>query len=216
MRIPKYRPSNKGFTLIELMIVVAIIGILAAIAIPNFNKFQSRSKQSEAKTNLKSLYTAQQAFFAEKDRYSDFANEIGFAPQRGNRYAYRVSATGASEDRSLDAIPPPTAGVAFIEVDTYRFPGAAAAPTVAVTNYTPEGTANSTTPSTNFGVTPGIADCPQCVFFAGAAGNADNDAYIDSWVIAGFDGVGGVSGCSEAGNITEGTAYNTQNDVACE
>jgi type IV pilus assembly protein PilA len=59
----------KGFTLIELMIVVAIIGILAAIAIPNFVKFQCRSKQSEAKGNMKALYVAQESYRAEFDTY---------------------------------------------------------------------------------------------------------------------------------------------------
>ncbi|MBI3179248.1 MAG: prepilin-type N-terminal cleavage/methylation domain-containing protein, partial [Deltaproteobacteria bacterium] len=51
------RRLSRGFTLIELMIVVAIIGILALIAIPNFMKFQAKAKQSEAKTNLKAYYT---------------------------------------------------------------------------------------------------------------------------------------------------------------
>ncbi|WP_414645174.1 type IV pilin protein, partial [Candidatus Deferrimicrobium sp.] len=52
------KKGKKGFTLIELMIVVAIIGILAAIAIPNFLRFQAKSKQSEAKTNLGGIFTA--------------------------------------------------------------------------------------------------------------------------------------------------------------
>ena len=57
--------KQEGFTLIELMIVVAIIGILAAIAIPNFIQYQMRSRTSEAKTNLSAIKTAELAFQAE-------------------------------------------------------------------------------------------------------------------------------------------------------
>jgi type IV pilus assembly protein PilA len=63
------RDRRGGFTLIELMIVVAIIGILAAIAIPNFVRFQLRSKSSEGKTNLAAIRTAQESYFAEFGTY---------------------------------------------------------------------------------------------------------------------------------------------------
>jgi len=57
--------QRKGFTLIELMIVVAIIGILAAIAIPDFLRFQLKAKSAEGKTNLAAIRTAEQSYYSE-------------------------------------------------------------------------------------------------------------------------------------------------------
>lgn len=69
--------KQSGFTLIELMIVVAIIGILAAIAIPNFIRYQLRSKTSEAKTVIGGIKTSQEAFRSEYDAYVLSASRPG-------------------------------------------------------------------------------------------------------------------------------------------
>ena len=61
----KFHTRKGGFTLIELMIVVAIIGILAAIAIPNFLRFQLKAKTSEGKTNLAAIRTSEESYYAE-------------------------------------------------------------------------------------------------------------------------------------------------------
>ena len=94
--LSKLRKNRKGFTLIELMIVVAIIGILAAIAIPNFLRFQAKSKQSEAKTNLGGIFTAETSYFAENNGYQDLG-VISWAPIGSSvRYAYAMSAAGTT------------------------------------------------------------------------------------------------------------------------
>ncbi len=83
--------SQAGFSLVELMIVVAIIGILATIAIPNFTRFQSKARQSEARNNLAAYYSANKATYSEWNMYIGNFVAIGFRPE--GRLGYRI--TGA-------------------------------------------------------------------------------------------------------------------------
>ena len=114
------RKSKKGFTLIELMIVVAIIGILAAIAIPNFLRFQLKSKSSEGKVNIAAIRTAEESYLAEFGSYvaagatpasvpgtskdawpttgagtADF-DTLGWSPEGQVFFGYEVNASGSA------------------------------------------------------------------------------------------------------------------------
>jgi type IV pilus assembly protein PilA len=81
-----------GFTLVELMVVVAIIGLLSAVAIPNFKKYQAKAKTSEAKLQLSAAYTAEQAFYSDYNIYHHCLNFMGFNPS--NEIAQRYFGVG--------------------------------------------------------------------------------------------------------------------------
>lgn len=114
-RLQSLPKGEEGFSLVELMIVVAIIGILAGLAVPKFQMFQAKAKQSEAKNNLSHIYTLEQSYFGDQDTFVDFAaigrtgagpqecnhttktNVLGFKPQGAcSKVRYGYSVTGAS------------------------------------------------------------------------------------------------------------------------
>jgi prepilin-type N-terminal cleavage/methylation domain-containing protein len=76
--------DRKGFTLVELMIVVAIIGILAAIAIPSFLNFRLKAKASEAKSNLGAIRTTEVAYYAEWSMWVGNQTYTPTGDRRGN------------------------------------------------------------------------------------------------------------------------------------
>jgi prepilin-type N-terminal cleavage/methylation domain-containing protein len=83
--VPNSRALSRdsGFTLIELMLVVAMIAILAAIAVPNFMTLVHKSKRAEAYWILKSIHTNQVGYFTEAAMFADTFDELGFTYPQG-------------------------------------------------------------------------------------------------------------------------------------
>jgi prepilin-type N-terminal cleavage/methylation domain-containing protein len=125
--LSKFHRNQKGFTLIELMIVVVIIGILAALAIPRFMRATTKAKQAEAKNILKQIYVMEHSYRQEKDTYFPPSGtvtvqpggaiaDLGIEIMLSARYSYSITggtntftatggskgATGLDDDATLD------------------------------------------------------------------------------------------------------------------
>ncbi|MDP1916849.1 MAG: pilin [Myxococcales bacterium] len=172
--MPAPVPQKKGgvSAVVIIAVVVALacpcVGILAAIAIPNFVKFQSRSKQSEAKANLKGAFTAQKAFFAGERKYSEDIGEVGFSPGPGNRYLYAFSVDG-----ELAKAGEAGTGKTGVEADGARHAG------------TNNDALEKGVPQTLWDESGLKGTCPDdCSITIVAAGNIDNDDTVDVWTVS--------------------------------
>jgi len=177
-----------GFTLIELMIVVAIIGILAAIAIPNFLQYQMKSRQSEAKTNLQAIKTSEVAFQSERGCYVGMRAEGVPTPAGGTKTAPAVWGIG------LLPTPPPVlwcAAVGGVFNGNFADIGFKATGSVyylyGVTSVTLAPPGLYTTATSCAAVVPlangaaGAGALGDNNFLAVAQTNLDGDAVISSW-----------------------------------
>ncbi len=175
--------NKKGFSLIELMIVVAIIGVLVAVAIPNFQKFMARAKQTEAKNNLGATYGAQKSFHGEWNTYHASFGVIGFSPEGNMKYFIK---TGASKNDTKLPIGHPwntksvadNTGVTDArgeQVDSKAYCASSVNQNSCTTTgsaVTPKGTG-----------TGDIAESDAAAFRSTASSNLDGDSTLDEWKI---------------------------------
>lgn len=164
--------NAKGFSLVELMVVVAIIGILAAIAVPNFQRFTAKAKQTEAKSSLSALYSAEKAFSGEWNAFfTDFRN-IGYQPTGNIRYRHGFGAAGQACPAGYVG-----SGVAAAGTATNYNTSVAGVCKVGSNTYCTE----ITTPIDPGSLGTGSTVTAPDKFIAEARGDIDGDPTVDAW-----------------------------------
>ena len=159
---------DDGFTLVELMVVVAIIGVLSAVAIPNFKKYQAKAKVSEAKLQLSSIYTAETAFYGDFNIYHTCLRYMGYDPAPEAASRYYTTGFAAAAATAYDVATQPYSGAVNSGLSITEC-GPTQAPADGMGFFNAGKTSSDATLSTGANLTMAVAPT-QTTFVAGAAG----------------------------------------------
>ena len=102
-------PKLSGFTLIELMITVAILAIVAAVAIPSYTSYVERGKRAEARTALLDIAARQERYYSNNRQYADQLSKLRMSGTKSENGNYTLSvALGGSNNQDFDATATPS------------------------------------------------------------------------------------------------------------
>ena len=159
-RQPAFPYDSRGFTFVELVITVAIVGVLAATAIPRFVMYRMRAVQTESKTNMVAILRFEQTYASDHGGYTDDLCALAWAPEGVPRYLYgftsNTSGTGCNDSALLRALGRGSFSTAGM-IDAFGNP-----------------LVNGRLPT---------AEVISSRVVIGAVANLDNDATLDQWTL---------------------------------
>ncbi len=189
------RLGGKTLSILAICLAPATIvptGLLAAIAIPNFIRFQTRVKQAECRSTLRTLYAAERSYFLEHGAYSTRIHDLSNV-ERGNRYAYFADGDGPVSDRSALA-ERSTPGDTGIDVDRARYA-------------TARSLSAADLPPNLGGLVLGISGkCPTCSVTLACIGEINRGPTLDVWSVSTAERSG-----PDGESIAAGEPYNEVN-----